>query len=180
MGLVILDRDGVINQDSPEFVKSPAEWRPLPGSLEAIAALTRAGHAVAVATNQSGVARGLLDLGTLEAIHGEMCEAVARAGGRIAAIEYCPHDPGAGCDCRKPEPGMLRRLLARFGANARETVCIGDAARDLEAARRAGCRPVLVLTGKGGATLAGLAAGHDIPVYADLAAAARALGGGHP
>jgi D-glycero-D-manno-heptose 1,7-bisphosphate phosphatase len=153
MKLIILDRDGVINQDSDAYIKSPDEWQPLPGSLEAIARLSKAGFRIAVVTNQSGVARGLFSLATLAAIHAKMHAAVARAGGRIDAIFFCPHGPEADCSCRKPRPGMYREALDRFRTPAGEVWVIGDQARDLQAAHAMGCRPVLVLTGKGQATM---------------------------
>jgi len=186
MKLVILDRDGVINADSREFIKSPAEWRPLPGSLEGIARLTRAGFAVVVATNQSGVGRGLLDEPTLAAIHGKMEAAVSAAGGRIDAIYYCPHRPEDGCDCRKPRPGLLREIAARYGTTLDDVPVIGDSRRDIEAALAVRARPILVLTGSGRATLADLEKengagsvygpeGRVPEVYTDLAEAARQL-----
>ena len=185
MKLVILDRDGVINEDSREFIKAPAEWRPLPGSLEGIARLTRAGFTVVVATNQSGVGRGLLDEPTLAAIHGKMEAAVSAAGGRVDAIYYCPHRPEDGCDCRKPRPGLLREIATRYGTTLDRVPVIGDSRRDIEAARAVRARPILVLTGSGRATLADLEkengagvhnAEHRVPeVYVDLAEAARQL-----
>ena len=151
--LIVLDRDGVINYDSDAYIKSPDEWRPLPGSPEAIARLNNAGYRIAVVTNQSGIARGLFDLSTLAAIHAKMHAVVAQAGGRIDAVFFCPHGPDNGCDCRKPKPGLFIEALNRFGAQPAETWAIGDQARDLQAAHAAGCRKVLVLTGKGQATL---------------------------
>lgn len=151
--LIVLDRDGVINHDSDAYIKSPDEWRPLPGSPEAIARLCKAGFRVVVATNQSGVARGLFDLATLAAIHDKMHAAVAQAGGRIDAIFFCPHGPDAGCQCRKPRPGLFHEALERFGVPGSEVWAVGDQARDLQAAAEAGCRPVLVLTGKGQVTM---------------------------
>ena len=148
MKLVILDRDGVINYDSVHFIKSAAEWKPLPGSLEAIARLNQAGYKVVVATNQSGVGRGLFDMDTLNAINDKMYRAVQSVGGRIDAIFYCPHAPHANCECRKPKPGMLTRIGDRFNIDLANVHAIGDTLRDLEAAVAAGARPVLVLTGK--------------------------------
>lgn len=153
MKLIILDRDGVINHDSDAFIKSPDEWQPLPGSLEAIARLNKAGFRVAVVTNQSGVARGLFSLTTLAAIHAKMHALVARAGGRIDAIFFCPHGPDAQCACRKPKPGMYLEALARFRLQAADVWVVGDQLRDLQGAHAAGCRPVLVLTGKGQETM---------------------------
>jgi D-glycero-D-manno-heptose 1,7-bisphosphate phosphatase len=147
--LILLDRDGVINEDSPAYVKSLAEWRPLPGSLEAIARLSRAGRLIAVVTNQSGLARGLFDRATLEAMHGELRARVAALGGRVDAIRYCPHGPEDRCACRKPAPGLIHEAEAALGVSARGMPLVGDSPRDLEAARAAGCVPVLVRTGNG-------------------------------
>jgi D-glycero-D-manno-heptose 1,7-bisphosphate phosphatase len=171
---VILDRDGVINEDSPGFIKSPAEWRPLPGSLEAIARLTAAGFDVYVASNQSGVGRGLFDAATLEAIHEKMRQAVEAAGGRLAGIYVCPHHPDAGCECRKPRPGLLRALAREHGLGLAGVPVVGDSRRDLEAAAAVGAEPWLVRTGNGRAVE------HDgvpcgVHVVDDLAAAAAAL-----
>jgi D-glycero-D-manno-heptose 1,7-bisphosphate phosphatase len=175
MGLVILDRDGVINEDSPNFIKSPREWHPIPGSLEAIARLSQAGHTVAIATNQSGLGRGLLDVATLNAIHRLLEASVGHVGGRIDAIHYCPHVPADLCDCRKPRPGLLREIAERFGTTLEGVPAIGDSERDLEAARRAGARPILVLTGSGRDTLAGYAGREPPEVYENLAAAVDGL-----
>ncbi len=149
MKLVILDRDGVINYDSAQFIKSPQEWKPLPGSLEAIARLTQWGFRVIVATNQSGVGRGLFDMSTLNAIHDRMIKEVNQAGGRIDAIFFCPHAADSPCACRKPKPGLLLEIAARYNADLRGVPVIGDSLRDLEAAAAAQAQPVLVLTGKG-------------------------------
>jgi len=175
MKLVVLDRDGVINLDSDQYIKSPEEWKPIPGSLEAIARLTQAGFRVVVATNQSGLGRGLFDMATLNAMHDKMHKAVNQLGGRIDAVFFCPHAQDAGCDCRKPKPGMLREIAARFGLALTGVPVIGDSLRDLQAASAAGARPVLVLTGKGEQTLksGGLPEGTEI--HRDLAAAALAL-----
>ncbi len=175
MKLIILDRDGVINRDSDAFIRSAADWQALPGSLEAIARLCKAGYRVVVATNQSGVARGLLDIVTLGAIHAKMHQAVATAGGRLDAIFFCPHDNEAGCACRKPRPGMFLEILERFQATAAEVHAIGDSLRDLEAAHAAGCRPVLVLTGKGQATMQQGGLPPATVVRVDLAAVAAEL-----
>jgi D-glycero-D-manno-heptose 1,7-bisphosphate phosphatase len=175
MKLVILDRDGVINFDSDKFIKSPEEWKPIPGSLEAIARLTQAGFRVVLATNQSGLGRGLFDMATLNAIHDKMHKAVNQQGGRIDAVFFCPHAQDAGCACRKPQPGMLLEIAARFNVALAEVPAIGDSLRDLQAASSAGARPILVLTGKGEHTLkaGGLPEGTEI--HQDLAAAAMAL-----
>jgi D-glycero-D-manno-heptose 1,7-bisphosphate phosphatase len=170
MKLVVLDRDGTINRDSDQYIKSPAEWKPIPGSLEAIARLTQSGHRVVVATNQSGIGRGLFDTATLNAIHDLMQRAVQQAGGRIDAIFFCPHADGAGCECRKPRPGMLLEISRRMNAPLEGVPVVGDSLRDLQAAAAAGARPVLVLTGKGKKTRAagGLPPGTE--VFPDLAA----------
>lgn len=174
MRLVILDRDGVINLDSPDFVKSPEEWIPIPGSIEAIARLCSGGFTVAVATNQSGVGRGLLDEDTLHRIHQKMTDAVRTAGGELACIVYCPHHPDAGCSCRKPETGLLDIVARNLGAELDGVACIGDSERDLAAAVRAGARPILVLTGNGERALAAWD-GPAPDVCDDLAAAAGLL-----
>lgn len=152
MKLVILDRDGVINLDSDAYIRSPDEWKPIPGSLDAIARLTQAGYQVAVATNQSGVGRGLFEMATLNAIHDKMHRAVGQAGGRIDAVFYCPHAMEANCRCRKPKPGLLEDIGKRFSASLKNVPCIGDSQRDLEAAAAVGGQPILVLTGKGAMT----------------------------
>ena len=149
MKLIILDRDGVINQDSPSYIKSPEEWKPIPGSLEAIALLNQAGYRVLVATNQSGVGRGLFEMATLNAIHDKMHRALGAIGGRIDGIFYCPHAHDAGCNCRKPKPGLLEEISRRFGVSLEGVPFIGDSLRDLQAAVTVGAQPVLVLTGKG-------------------------------
>ena len=175
MKLVILDRDGTINQDSDNYIKSPLEWKPIPGSLEAIARLTQGGWRIVVATNQSGIARGLFDMATLNAIHAEMHRAVGQAGGRIDAIFFCPHAADSNCECRKPKPGLLREIAARLGVELPSVPMIGDALRDVEAAAAVGAKPWLVLTGKGRKTrdAGGLPAGTE--VVADLAAVAARL-----
>ncbi len=170
MKLVVLDRDGTINHDSDQYIKSPAEWKPIKGSLEAIARLTQSGHRVVVATNQSGIARGLFDMTTLNAIHDAMQRAVQRAGGRIDAIFFCPLAIDADCECRKPKPGMLLEIGRRLNADLEGVPVVGDALRDLQAAQAVRARPVLVLTGKGKKTRSagGLPPGTEI--FADLAA----------
>ena len=149
MKLVILDRDGVINFDTKQYITTPAQWKPLPGSLEAIARLTQAGYRVAVATNQSGVGRGLFDMVSLNAIHATMHKAVSDAGGRIDAVFYCPHAADTKCTCRKPAPGMLREISERFNTPLKNVPFVGDSLRDLQTAEAAGAQPVLVRTGKG-------------------------------
>ena len=146
--LVILDRDGTINRASDEFVKSPDEWHPLPGSLEAISRLNHAGFHVVLATNQSGLGRGLFDMAALNAVHSHMVKMVAAAGGRIDAIFYCPHAPDEGCTCRKPAPGLLHQIQERYGIDLKGVPYVGDSLRDMQAAQAAGCAPHLVLTGR--------------------------------
>ena len=169
--LVILDRDGVINYDSAQFIKSPAEWRPIPGSLEAIARLNQSGYKVVVATNQSGVGRGLFDMETLNSIHTKMHKELFALGGRIDAIFYCPHPADSKCDCRKPKPGMFKRIAETFNANLNGVPAVGDSLRDLQASAVLGCQPILVRTGKGEKT----AEDDNLPdgtlIFADLAAA---------
>ncbi len=150
---VLLDRDGVINEDSDAFIKTPEEWLPIPGSLEAIALLNQHGYQVAVITNQSGVARGLFDLAMLEKIHDKMYRMVDELGGKIIAIYFCPHNAGSTCECRKPKPGLLLQCAADYGFDLSTTLMIGDSYRDLQAGQAAGALPVLVKTGKGGQTL---------------------------
>ncbi len=151
MKLVILDRDGTINEDSDDFVKTPDEWLPLPGSLEAIARLNHAGWHVVIASNQSGLGRGLFDVSTLNAMHAKMHKLLATVGGRVDAIFYCPHGPEDSCRCRKPEPGLFEQIGERFGVDLRNVPTVGDSARDVLAGMAAGCEPHLVLTGKGAA-----------------------------
>ena len=153
MKLVILDRDGVINQDSNAFVKSPDEWIPIPGSLEAIARLYQANWKIVIASNQSGLARGLFSMDTLNAIHAKMRQEVAQHGGHIDAVFICPHGPDDGCLCRKPRSGMFLDIAQRYDINLQNVPAIGDSLRDLQAASAAGCSPWLVLTGNGQKTL---------------------------
>ena len=152
--LVILDRDGVINHDSDEFIKSPDEWQPIEGSLEAMGALTAAGFTVAVATNQSGLGRKILDRPALVSIHDKMRTAARTHGGDIDRIVCCPHHPDDGCECRKPKPGLLTQLARFYSVPLLDVPVIGDSMRDLEAAAAVGARPILVLTGNGAATAA--------------------------
>lgn len=174
--LVILDRDGVINRDSREFVKNTGEFVPLPGSIEAIAALSRAGYTVAVASNQSGLARGLFDRRALRAMHRKLRRLVAAAGGRVDRIVVCPHGPDDDCRCRKPRPGLLLRLARHYGVALDGVPVIGDSLRDLQAAAAVGAQPILVRSGNGRKTARSLpAALRQVPVCDDLAAAAREL-----
>jgi D-glycero-D-manno-heptose 1,7-bisphosphate phosphatase len=175
MKLIILDRDGVINIGSAQFIKSPEEWKPIPGSLAAIARLTREGWRVVVATNQSGLARGLFEMATLNAIHAKMHKAVMQAGGRIEAVFYCPHSADMECICRKPKPGLFDEIAARYGRDLEGVPAVGDSLRDLLAAASVGAKPVLVKTGKGENTLAAGGLPEDTPVFADLSEAVEHL-----
>lgn len=171
--LVILDRDGTINRASDQFVKSPEEWQPLPGALAAISRLNHAGFHVVLATNQSGLGRGLFDMAALNAVHAHMIKSLAALGGRIDAIFYCPHAPDEGCACRKPAPGLLQQIEARYGVSLQGVPYVGDSLRDMQAAQTAQCAPHLVLTGRHANVQ-----GHPLPpgfpastqVHADLAA----------
>ena len=175
MKLIVLDRDGTINADSDQYIKSPAEWKPIRGSIEGIARLTQADWRIVVATNQSGLARGLFGISTLHAIHDTMHRAVAHAGGRIDAIFFCPHAEVDECGCRKPKPGMLHEIAERMNVDLSEVPVVGDSLRDLQAAAACRARPILVLTGKGKMThnTGGLPAGTR--VFADLAGVAEHL-----
>jgi len=152
--LIILDRDGVINEDSDDYVKSVDEWEPIPGSIEAIADLSKAGYTVAVATNQSGISRGLFDEFELAAMHQKMCSLVEEEGGQISGVFFCPHGPDDDCDCRKPKTGLIEQIECEFGTTVQNLPFVGDSAKDLMCAKLAGCTPVLVLTGKGEITIA--------------------------
>lgn len=173
--LIVLDRDGVINYDSDQFIKSPDEWIAIPGSLEAIARLNHAGYRVVIATNQSGIGRGLFDIGTLNAIHNKMHRALAIAGGRIDAVFFCPHSGDSQCECRKPRAGMLREIGSRFGVDLTGVPVLGDSLRDLQAAEVVGAQPMLMLTGKGEKTLRDGGFPDDTVIFPDLAFAATAL-----
>ena len=163
MKLVILDRDGTINQDSDDYIKSPDEWLPLPGALEAIAKLNHAGWHVVVASNQSGLGRGLFDMVTLNATHAKMGKLLARVGGRVDAIFFCPHTPEDACRCRKPLPGLFEQIGERYNIELNTVHAVGDSPRDAQAAATAGCKTHLVLTGKG-AAFAGAALPEIFPV----------------
>jgi D-glycero-D-manno-heptose 1,7-bisphosphate phosphatase len=171
-----LDRDGVINVDSPDYIKSWAEFRFIPGSLEAIARLTRAGIAVIVITNQSAVNRGMISPEALETMHRRMCRTVADSGGCITDIFFCPHRPDEDCDCRKPEPGMILAARDRYGFDLASAVMVGDSEKDILTGRAAGCgATVLVKTGNGETAIQSLAQKGALPdqVADDLAAAAN-------
>lgn len=171
--LVILDRDGTINRDSDEYVKSADEWVPLPGALEAIARLNHAGWQVVIASNQSGLGRGLFDVAALNAMHAKMHKLLAAAGGRVEAVFYCPHSPEETCNCRKPLPGLYEQIGERFGVDLKGVPTVGDSLRDLQAGAAAGCATHLVHTGKG-EKLKGQPLPADFPpgtqVHADLSA----------
>jgi D-glycero-D-manno-heptose 1,7-bisphosphate phosphatase len=182
MKLVILDRDGTINADSDEYIKSPEEWQPLPGALEAIARINHAGWHVVIASNQSGLGRGLFDVASLNAMHAKMHKLLSAHGGRIDAVFYCPHAPDEGCRCRKPEPGLFEQIAERFGVDLEDVPVVGDGVRDLQAGAAAGCEPHLVLTGKGAALKgrplppeypAGTQVHEDLGAFADWLVAAR-------
>ncbi|MBA3032158.1 MAG: D-glycero-beta-D-manno-heptose 1,7-bisphosphate 7-phosphatase [Gammaproteobacteria bacterium] len=175
MKLIILDRDGVINQDSDLYIKSPEEWIPLPGSLEAIARLNQWGYRVVVATNQSGIGRGLFGMDTINAIHDKMIKAASHAGASIDAIFFCPHTNADQCGCRKPQPGMFKEIAARYNVDLAGVPAVGDALRDLQAAASVGAQPMLVLTGKGKKTKLDPALPENTQVFADLAAAVKSL-----
>ena len=175
MKLVILDRDGVINVDSAQFIKSPEEWKPIPGSLEAIARLNQAGYTVVVATNQSGIGRGLFDMATLNAINTKMHKALAQVGGRIEAVFYCPDTAESESTYRKPAPGMLLEIGERFAMPLEGVPAVGDSLRDLQAAAAARAQPMLVLTGKGQKTLEAGGLPEGTQVFPDLSAVAEAL-----
>ncbi|MCK4870046.1 MAG: D-glycero-beta-D-manno-heptose 1,7-bisphosphate 7-phosphatase [Gammaproteobacteria bacterium] len=170
--LIILDRDGVVNEDSDAYIKSPDEWHAIPGSLEAIAKLNNANILVVIASNQSGVARGYFTEETLAEIHQKMQRELAALSGHIDDIFYCPHHPNDHCACRKPETGMIKDILKKYDVAPENTLLIGDAIKDIQAAQRSGCDAALVKTGKGKNTLLICNSDcPDVPVYDDLAAA---------
>lgn len=173
MSLIILDRDGVINYESRAYIKTADEWQAIPGSLKAIANLNQAGFKVVVATNQSGVARGLYDLATLEKIHQKFLDLLHKENGNIADIFFCPHHPQEGCECRKPRPGMFLQIQQKYGIDLSETYFVGDSFSDIQAARNVGCKPILVLTGNGKKTLRENTPLIDILIFPDLARAAE-------
>lgn len=177
MKLIILDRDGVINHDSDEFIKTVDEWQPIAGSLQAIGRLCQAGYTVVVVTNQSGIARGYFDMETLHAMHKKMASMLEQYGGFVEAVLFCPHGPKDACDCRKPKPGMLQEIASRYQCDLDQVKFIGDTINDIKAAHAAGADPVLVRTGKGERTLASADAKEleNIPVYRDLLEAVQAI-----
>jgi D-glycero-D-manno-heptose 1,7-bisphosphate phosphatase len=175
MQLIILDRDGVINEDSDDYIKSPSEWKPIRGSLEAIARLHHAGWRVVVATNQSGIARKLFDLDTLARIHKTMHQRVVENGGLIDAVFFCPHGPDDNCNCRKPRPGMLLDIAERLRIDLDRVPAVGDSLRDIQAAQSAGAHPILVKTGNGFGTVSNPRLDPAVPVYDDLYSVVDAL-----
>jgi D-glycero-D-manno-heptose 1,7-bisphosphate phosphatase len=148
MKLIVLDRDGTLNPDPEDYLRGPEQWHPLPGALEAVARLNQGGWRVVIATNQSGLGRGLFDVATLNAVHARMHKLMAAAGARVDAVFFCPHSPEDGCDCRKPHPGLLLQIAQRFGVAPLQMLAVGDSVRDAQAAASAGCEPHLVLTGQ--------------------------------
>jgi len=177
MKLIILDRDGVINEDSDDYIKSPDEWIPIPGSLDAISRLNHAGYSVAIASNQSGIARGYFSLETLAAMNVKMNDMLSPLGGRIDAMFFCPHGPKDGCDCRKPKPGMLTEIGNRFQTSLANVLFVGDNINDVKAAQAAGAKPVIVKTGKGEQTANTFAEKdiNNIPVYDDLSGVVNSI-----
>ncbi len=175
MKLIILDRDGVINHDSEHYIKSPEEWVPIPGSLEAIARLNQSGYRVMVATNQSGLARGLFDIDALQAMHQKMQNLLEKVGGHVDGVFFCPHGPDARCGCRKPKPGLFHQIAERLRVDLHAVPAVGDSLRDIIAAQRAGAKPILVRTGSGQRTQALKELPRDTSVFRDLAATVDAL-----
>lgn len=179
MKVIVLDRDGVINHDSDAYIKSPEEWVPIDGSLEAIAKLNHDGYIVVIASNQSGLAREYFDIATLTAIHRKMDELLSKVGGRVDAVFFCPHGPDDACDCRKPKPGMLLEIGQRFNVSLKDVIFIGDSVSDVKAASNAHAQAVLVRTGKGVKAEKILQVECDksdtVPVFDDLAAAVTAM-----
>ncbi|MBK8452692.1 MAG: D-glycero-beta-D-manno-heptose 1,7-bisphosphate 7-phosphatase [Thiofilum sp.] len=173
--LIILDRDGVINHDSDFYIKSVDEWQPIEGSIEAIAALKQAGHSVAVATNQSGLARGYYTLGTLNAMHAKMQQLLQPFNTQVDYIAYCPHGPDDVCSCRKPLTGMLEAIAQQFNSPKAEIMMIGDSISDYQAASAFGIEYLQVLTGKGERTVASGKLPSHIKIYSDLRVAVQAL-----
>jgi D-glycero-D-manno-heptose 1,7-bisphosphate phosphatase len=180
MKLIILDRDGVINEDSDAFIKSVEEWVPIPGSIEAMAKLVQAGYTLAVATNQSGIARGYYTQATLEAMHAKLRQLLAKQGGKVAYIAYCPHLGEDACTCRKPKPGLLHEIAQALDADLTQAIVVGDSLRDWQAAEAAKSAYVQVRTGKGSKTLASGKLPKDIPVFDNLASYAASLLEKHP
>lgn len=173
--LIILDRDGVINYDSPDYIKSPDEWIPIPGSIEAIAALTKAGNGVVIATNQSGVNRRLFSLEALNNIHQKMINAIESLGGKLEKIYFCPHSPNENCHCRKPKPGMLQQIQKDFNVKNNEMIYVGDSVKDFKVAKAVGCEFILVRTGNGKKTQKQLIENKELRIFEDLCAVTKDL-----
>jgi len=174
--LILLDRDGVINHDSDEYIKSPGEWQPIPGSLDAIAKLTQNGYTIAVVTNQSGLARKLFDENTLAEIHDKMQAMVIKHGGKIDKIVYCPHHPDDNCECRKPKIDLLKQLQQHYQHSLQDVYFVGDSLKDLQAAEQVGAIGILVLTGKGNKTFSELKEKNiQVPVFRNLETAVNAI-----
>jgi len=172
--LIILDRDGVINFESKDYIKSPQEWKAIPGSIKAIAKLTQVGHTLVIATNQSGVGRKLLSLDMLNRIHRKMLSEIKKTGGHIEKIYFCPHRPDEHCDCRKPRTGLFEKIFQDYPVHPRETLMIGDSLRDLQAGAKMGCQLILVKTGNGKSTLKELPHFHyPVRVFDDLMSVAQ-------
>ncbi|MCH8262270.1 MAG: D-glycero-beta-D-manno-heptose 1,7-bisphosphate 7-phosphatase [Proteobacteria bacterium] len=169
MSLIILDRDGVINYDTADFIKSEDEWIPIPGSLEAISQLSQNGYRIIIVSNQSGISRKKITITDLNAIHQKMMAHLTQFGGSIEAIFFCPHGPREGCDCRKPKPGMLFDIAKRLHISLKDVYFVGDSQRDIDAAEAAGAKPVLVRTGNGAVLDDSGNVAVDVPVYTDLA-----------
>jgi D-glycero-D-manno-heptose 1,7-bisphosphate phosphatase len=179
MKLIILDRDGVINFDSPNYIRSPDEWIPIPGSLESIALLNQEGYLVSVATNQSGIARGVYDVATLDAIHQKMQQALKVLGGHIDSIFYCPHAPEDNCECRKPKPGLFLQIAQYYQLDLTNVPAVGDSLRDIQAAQAVACNAILVLTGNGKKVLETEPTLTNVEVAPDLATYVNYLVGTH-
>jgi len=175
MKLIILDHNGVISQSSSTFIKTPDEWIPIPGSVEAISRLTHNGYRVVIATNQSGIGRGLLDIKTFNAINDKMHKVINQAGGRIDAIFFCPHTGADKCHCRKPATGMFEEIMQRYGVDLKNVPAIGDSLRDLQAAIAIGATPILVLTGKGQTTSTNVEIPPNTQIFDDLEKVVDAL-----
>ncbi|MDR3492326.1 MAG: D-glycero-beta-D-manno-heptose 1,7-bisphosphate 7-phosphatase [Gammaproteobacteria bacterium] len=175
MPYIILDRDGVINHDSDYYIKNPDEWLPISGSLDAIAKLNANGYEVFIVTNQSGVARGHYDLAMLENIHKKLHATLAEAGGKIKEIFFCPHHPDEACECRKPQPGLIYKIQKKYNLDLTQTYFIGDSKVDIQAAKEAGCKPILVLTGNGLKTIENFPDAALVPQFKDLAHAVDAI-----
>jgi len=179
MRLIVLDRDGTLNENPEDFLRSPEDWTPIPGALEAVARLNQGGWRVVVATNQSGLGRGLFDVATLNAMHARMHKELAAAGARVEAVFFCPHAPEEGCDCRKPAPGLFQQIARRMKVAPSSVVAAGDSVRDAMAASAAGCEAHLIASGPAAEVGADLPAGTrihpDLGAFADFILARDAV-----